>query len=335
MEDIKVSVIIPAYNVEKYVDRCLKSVLQQNFEKIEVIVINDGSTDKTLERVEKYLIIDSRIKIINQENKGLSPTRNIGLKNSRGKYIIHLDSDDWIEDGYLQDMYNFMEKYNLDVAISDYWEEVIDLGKKEYKSIEIEKEIISSEEFRELFYKKKINNSLWNKMIRRDILIQNEIYSYEDVTIGEDLAITMRLMYCIERAGKINKAYFHYMRHSTSMTKQKRAKYLLSYLSIFDRVEQYLIGKDKIEYDKDRKQILEFKLEDLKGVLVQDSDWTDSNYREAITKILNLFSSKESLIYINRFSNKYKLLWKLLYFFPSITLFKYIKYILNIRKIRG
>ena len=246
MDKIKVSVIVPVYNVEKYIDKCLTSISNQTLKEIEIIVINDGSTDNTLELLLRKEKEDSRIKIINQSNKGLAKTRNIGLKYSKGKYIIHIDGDDWIENNYLEDMFKFAEKNNLDMVVTDYWEELLEINKKIYRKIDISPEIINSSRFRELFYQRKINNSLWNKMIKREIIFKNGIYSLENVTIGEDLAVIIRLMYFLNKIGKINKAYYHYNRHSLSMTKQKKAKFLYSYLNIFDVLEVELIKLKKV-----------------------------------------------------------------------------------------
>lgn len=96
MDKIKVSVVIPVYNSEKYMEKCLESILNQTLKEIEIIVINDGSKDNSLKKIEKYEK-DNRIKIISRENKGLTKTRNEGINISTGEYIYHLDSDDYLE----------------------------------------------------------------------------------------------------------------------------------------------------------------------------------------------------------------------------------------------
>ena len=102
-----ISVIVPAYNAEKTLNKCLDSILGQTLVDIEIIVVNDGSTDSTQTIVEGYMSSDNRIKLINQENKGLGAARNVGLDNATGKYISFIDSDDWISKNFLYSLYTY------------------------------------------------------------------------------------------------------------------------------------------------------------------------------------------------------------------------------------
>ena len=115
-EKIKVSVIIPVYNVEDYIEKCLDSVVNQTLKEIEIIVVNDGAKDNSMKKIEKYFS-DSRIKIINKQNGGLSSARNAGLKIAKGEYISFIDSDDFIEEKMLEDLYS--ENENADIVFSD------------------------------------------------------------------------------------------------------------------------------------------------------------------------------------------------------------------------
>ncbi|OQD59376.1 glycosyltransferase, family 2 [Methanobrevibacter arboriphilus JCM 13429 = DSM 1125] len=113
----KISVIIPVYNVEKYLEQCLDSVINQSLEDIEVICINDGSTDNSLEILDEYAKKDNRIKIINKKNEGLGVARNIGMDYAKGKYIIFLDSDDWLKNNAFKNLYNTIILDNIDILI--------------------------------------------------------------------------------------------------------------------------------------------------------------------------------------------------------------------------
>lgn len=112
-----ISVIIPVYNVENYLKECLDSVCKQTFEDIEIICVNDGSTDDSLRILKEYTNNDSRIKIISQENKGVSAARNVGLKKANGRYVYFLDSDDFIDLNSLEELYNLSEEKNLDMIL--------------------------------------------------------------------------------------------------------------------------------------------------------------------------------------------------------------------------
>lgn len=115
--NMKVSVIIPVYNVEKYLFRCVKSVIDQTYENIEIILIDDGSEDNSGKLCDNYVQLDNRIKVIHQQNGGLSSARNKGIELATGDAICFLDSDDYISKGCIEEMTSLMEKYNADVSI--------------------------------------------------------------------------------------------------------------------------------------------------------------------------------------------------------------------------
>lgn len=127
------SIIIPAYNNEKYVGKCIESVLSQTFTDFELIVVNDGSTDKTYEIIKKYALKDSRIRVIDKKNGGVSSARNIALDNATGKYLLFLDSDDWYESCYCHDLSEILSHNNADIIFATQFireeEDVIEIGK--------------------------------------------------------------------------------------------------------------------------------------------------------------------------------------------------------------
>ena len=116
-----ISIIVPVYNVEKYLDRCIQSILVQSFKKFELVLINDGSTDNSLKICQKYREEDNRIVLISQPNKGLSAARNTGLENIHGEYVCFIDSDDFVEKNYLRSLYNNLEKNKADISICEYF----------------------------------------------------------------------------------------------------------------------------------------------------------------------------------------------------------------------
>ena len=119
---VDVSVIIPVYNVDKFLPRCLGTVLDQTFAgEYEVICINDGSTDNSGAILEKFAKNNNKIKILTQQNKGLSEARNAGVKAASGEYILFVDSDDFIAQNALEGLYNFAKKHNSDVVIFDHY----------------------------------------------------------------------------------------------------------------------------------------------------------------------------------------------------------------------
>ena len=119
MEQIKplISVIVPVFNVEKYVGRCLTSIINQSYTNLEIIVVNDGSTDNSLSVCEAYAAKDNRIKLITQENRGLSGARNSGLRHYTGEYVTFVDSDDWIHRNMIEYLYNVLIRHNSEISL--------------------------------------------------------------------------------------------------------------------------------------------------------------------------------------------------------------------------
>ena len=111
-----ISVIIPAYNVEKYINRCIESIIYQDYKNIEVIIINDGSTDNTREICEQYIKQDKRIRLINTENRGAGSARNTGIENANGKYFSFIDADDFICEHYYSRLYEMIKNTKADIA---------------------------------------------------------------------------------------------------------------------------------------------------------------------------------------------------------------------------
>ena len=118
MKDL-ISVIIPVYNVEKYINRCVDSVIHQSYTNLEIILVDDGSPDNCPTICDNYSKQDSRIKVIHKKNGGLSDARNVGIEHSKGKYITFIDSDDYISNDYVEILYKLITKYNSKIAVAD------------------------------------------------------------------------------------------------------------------------------------------------------------------------------------------------------------------------
>ena len=265
----KISVVIPIYNSEKHIEKCLESVLNQTLKEIEIIVINDGSKDNSLKKIKKYEK-DDRVKIISRENEGVSFTRNEGIANGVGEYVYFLDSDDYLEkNDTLEILYNKCEKENLDILVFDYYK-VIN-NKKEYiKNIEIEG-IIKKDDY---FYNVIDYNgcSIWSKIIRRNLYIKNNIKFLESIFLAEDWNISIKLGFLAEKIGKINEVFYNYVQHESQGTKTidlnkslrdefKASGDLIEFLSKYNGSEEYIKAvklKMYFKYLKKRYNNLEY-----------------------------------------------------------------------------
>lgn len=177
-----ISIVIPVYNVEEYLVRCLESVIKQTYTNLEIIVVDDGSTDNSGRICDEYKEKDERIKVIHKLNGGLSDARNFGINVTRGEYIAFIDSDDWVSLDYINCLYSIIEKDDYDIAICDF---IRRKGKDKVNKRSREKlEIYCNKEaIRELLYQR-ISSSAWAKLFKRDLWkdIQFEVGKlYEDV----------------------------------------------------------------------------------------------------------------------------------------------------------
>ena len=185
----KVSIVIPVYNTEKYLDECLNSIEDQTLKEIEIICVNDGSKDNSLAILEKHSKKDKRIRILNQKNSGVSVARNNGIKISRGKYIMFVDSDDIVPRHACQKAYNCAEDHDVQVVclgnICYIDGDKVDLNSFKYDESKVKE--ISCENYQNPYYSLKIEmSSVWNKIWRKSFLVDNNIYFKEGISRGED-----------------------------------------------------------------------------------------------------------------------------------------------------
>lgn len=215
------SVLIPLYNTEQYIEECIDSVLNQNEKDFEVVIVDDGSTDKSRKIVDAYIKRDSRIRLIHQENKGLFHTRCVLIQEALGDYIVFLDADDKLELDALLKLSVEFKKDDLDMVIYKL---------SRYENSEIKKETEKTFNHNKIFegssknklYKKILSgpalNSMSIKAVRRSCFNVNEIIDFPRITMGEDLIHTLRPLTNAKRVKYINEALYIYRIHESSMS---------------------------------------------------------------------------------------------------------------------
>ncbi|MBR4631854.1 MAG: glycosyltransferase [Elusimicrobia bacterium] len=218
----KVSIIVPVYNVEKYLPQCLDSILKQTFTDFECICVNDGSPDNSLAILQEYAKKDDRIKIISQENKGLAGARNTGFKYVQSPYVAFVDSDDWIEKNYLQILYETIEKTNSEIVICNYEEYYEDENKFVPNILPQERKISNNDNLASKISKGYAQPTVWTKIIKMKLLKENDIHFFEGFN-NEDSPFTS-LVFLL--SGKIayvdNILYFYRIRNNSIMSKKHK-----------------------------------------------------------------------------------------------------------------
>lgn len=217
-----VSIIIPIYNAEDNISKCIESILNQTYSNIEVLCINDGSKDNSKEILEEYQKKDKRIIIINKNNSGVSDTRNLGIDKAKGDYIMFIDADDYIEKNYIKEMINVANKYECDHVISGYTE--VNNNQKKEKTIYRDKE-----ETFDITYPKEFNNALktfefnpcWKQLVSRKLLLKNKIKFNKEIKYGEDMLFSLECYVKSKRTMYLKNFGYYYTINETSVMRKK------------------------------------------------------------------------------------------------------------------
>lgn len=239
---IDISIIVPSYNAEKYIDKCIKTLINQTKKELEFIIINDGSTDSTEDIIKSY--DDKRIKYFKNKNQGISKTRNFGIDKAKGKYIMFVDSDDYIEKDACRKLYDKIKTTNSDVVVSDFY--IVKDDKKEKININSFDDSTLKDNPKLLNI---VNTAPWNKIYKRDLIINNNIKFPENLKY-EDAPFVLE---CLDKAGKISKLNLYtydYIIHSNSET-TVRDERVFDLFKILDIIRNYFSNKNYIKEELD------------------------------------------------------------------------------------
>lgn len=194
-ENAKISFIVPVYNVEKYIQRCIRSIMAQSYCDIEIILVDDGSPDESGAIIERFAKIDIRIKVIHQQNAGVSAARNAGLAAASGKYVLFIDGDDYIEREYAEYFLNLIQDNNADMAVNLNHFTISTNEQIQRDSVEV----WDNMRVMEAVYLDKINVAVWNKMYRKDILDKYRVKFHNDIWFGEGMLFNIEYLQHVDR----------------------------------------------------------------------------------------------------------------------------------------
>ena len=203
----KISVIVPVYKAERYLHKCVDSLLAQTFTDFEVILVDDGSPDRSGELCDEYAHRDSRVQVIHKENGGVSSARQCGMDHARGEYTIHADPDDWVEPTMLEELYRKAREEDADMVICDFYE---DCGRKEHYIQQRPSLLDIAVVQRELF--QQLHGSCWNKLVRRTCYSRFDVSFPLELSYCEDLYVNVCLLAHPIRVTYLHKAFYHYVR---------------------------------------------------------------------------------------------------------------------------
>lgn len=252
MEKEKISIIITVFNVEKYLEKCLDSVINQTYHNLEIILVDDGSSDNSFEICNQYAKQDKRIRVIHKKNEGLVRARKTGINAATGGYIGYVDADDWIEPQMYQKLYETICDKGADVVAAGRIEEhsygsVICKNKIEpgvYKEAGL-KNLYSKMLYSGKFYEFGLYPTVWDKLFKRELLLRNQQQVPDCINIGEDVACVYPCLLEANIICVLDECYYHYRKHGESMLSTKDNEYSTRVC----KLHQYLYDRgQKTEY---------------------------------------------------------------------------------------
>lgn len=303
---IDISIIVPIYNASKYLEKCLDSLINQTKKELEFILINDGSTDNSEEIIKKYK--DKRIKYFKNENRGIGKTRNFGIEKSSGKYLMFLDSDDYLETNACEVLYEKVEKESLDLLVFDYYRvektstEEVKIPSFKTSNIKENKDLLLN-----------INLGPCNKIYKSDLIKNNNI-KFDEKLKYEDTLFVIKTIYNAKKVAKLDQVLHYYVIHEKSQT-TVRDERVFDILKMIDKIRMYLKSDKEVNetvdkltikiltnytiqqrYQSDKKLAMKFIDEVFKYLEKEIPDYKNNKYYEnrGIKKIIekNQFLTK-------------------------------------------
>lgn len=223
-----ISIIIPIYNVALYLEKCIQSVINQTYKNLQIILVDDGSADNSLEICRRYQKQDSRITVIHKTNAGLVSARKAGLQEAAGDYIGYVDGDDWIEPDMYEHLFEIMQMTEAEMVETAYLRETEGVSQKSankiaagiYEASELMTDMLCDNDFNEC----RLSPYLWSKLFKRKMLQDIQMNTDEQIQLGEDAAVTYPYVLKCSRIAVSDYAGYHYVQRTGSMTSQKTAR---------------------------------------------------------------------------------------------------------------
>lgn len=323
----KVSIIVPIYNSEKYIEKCIKSIIKQSYQNIEVVLVDDGSTDNSYKVIESYLNSDKRIVYYKKINGGSSSARNLGIDNCNGSFITFLDADDTVNEKYIERLINLMVEENLDIVVCGYVDiskyGIIKLNDFYFGDSKLEKNQFVSNIFNG------VGGTLWGKIFRKDIVDKNNIRLDTNVFMCEDMLFVLEYSMKCKSFGAINEYLYNYNRLNENSISSKvnfdyysnlifvalKIKEILEdnnfdkeYIDkvISNRIKNLIINFSIMQHDKKHKYSKDDKIRNLKQMFSHNlfRDYKGKfNIRSKREKILIYFGAKEKFFITNSISH--------------------------------
>lgn len=311
-----VSIIIPVYNVEKYINKCIDSVKTQSYKNVEIILVDDGSIDNSGIICDEYSSKDKRIIVLHKQNEGVAKARIDGFNQSKGEYIAFIDADDYVDKEYISHLYNCIRHYNVDLAGCQYYFCQKDRNfvfERKIKGFYVQndlKALLQNSGLCDIYTQKaEIAPFLWTKLIKRDFVLKT-LPKGIGLSIGEDHAIVLSMFQIIQAIFISPEAHYYYVQHEGQATRQQGYKMFCAETKFWDKILE--IDKEHIYEKQLRYRSFRYILRYINDIIKSKKGYT--HYKKEIRKILDLEKTRFFLSFIekNNWALRHRLLLYLL-----------------------
>jgi len=311
-----VSIIVPVYKVEEYIDKCIKSILTQSLVDIEIIMVDDGSPDNCGDIADSYAKEDSRVKVVHKKNGGLSSARNAGIDVATGEYIGFVDSDDWIEPNMMETMYNAAKQEEADLVICNYRRIYDDRVEDNYlklqdETIELNK-IGINEYFSEYFFPYIHGHEAWNKIYKREIIENNKLKFEKNIDVfSEDMLFNLDVLCHVDKICSVNLTLYNYLQRENSIMNLPRTNFINQYCTLFEKFKLHAQAAGQSEILRTILPVFYYDLLLTSINITVKSGVSQNDLYKALTKISSFKSFKSNFMYLITKKDIRKYLWKI------------------------
>ncbi len=326
----KVSIIVPIYNMERYLKRCLNSLVNQSLTELEIITVNDGSKDNSLGILREYASRDSRFKVINQTNQGVSSARNAGLDRAKGEFIGFVDPDDWIDERMYQTLYEQAKSIEAEIAMCSYVREFGTHSKD--KEFDLPKRrIFDKEEVRELLRRlvgpinEEVGNpemldawgTVWSKIYRSDLIQEYRVrfVDLKEIGTNEDSLFNLNVLYLAQKLIFMNQPLYHYWRENDqSITSNYKPNLVNQFFKLYEKMGSFIEEK-KLNQTYEKALRNRICMNTLGLGFNSISDGKETSHFTKLKRIGELLNDERIIESFKEFElNQFSISWRLFYF---------------------
>ncbi len=303
-----VSIIIPVYNVDKYINKCIDSVITQSYKNVEIILVDDGSIDNSGTICDEYANIDKRIIVLHKQNEGVAKARIDGFNLSKGEFIAFIDADDYVDKEYISHLYNCIRNYNVDLVGCQYYfckKESNNVFERKIKGFYVQndlKALLQNSGLCDIHTQKaEIAPFLWAKLIKRDFVLKT-LHKGIGLTLGEDHAIVLSMLQIIQAIFISPEAHYYYVQHEGQATRKERYELFCAEIKFWEKIIE--IDKEHLYDNQLRYKSFRYISGYINNIIKSNKGYT--HYKKETCKILDLEKTQFFLSFIEKNNWTYK-----------------------------